>query len=125
MPELVSLGAPGARSRLSISRGFFGAVLVLCLWLPLPPALHAQPLTRGRIEVRARVLEPVGGTEVPGVLDQLERDARLRLEAGSLLPVGRSGSKQLSQRLVDHDRLRIAILSGAEGYTLQLESLAN
>jgi len=111
MPDTASQRGQGAKSRSRHIRRVRGIALLLWLLIFLATAAVAEPLTRGRIFVHARVLQPVGQKEIPALLGQLQREVRSR--------------PHLSQCLIDHDRLRVGLLRGPEGYTLQIESLAN
>lgn len=111
MPDTAHRRVQGANSRSRHLRRVRGIALLLWLLIFLATAAAAEPLARGRIFVHARVLEPVGQREIPALLSQLQRKVRSQPRA--------------KERLIDHDRLGVRLLRGPEGYTLQIESLAN
>jgi len=125
MPHVARTGAKGDTFRSRRSPGFFAIILALGLLLSLAAAGSAEPLSRGRISVRARVLQAVGQNEIPDVLSQLRKEGRLRPSASWWSSAKQGEFAKLGERLVDHDLLRVGLLRGPEGYTLQIESLAN
>ena len=100
---------------------WLGATLMLGLVLMASPG-KAEPLARGQIMARARVLAPVGQQEVLAYLARWESDQRVQRSARARLAQGPS---KLEAVEIDHDRLRIRLLHDEGEPCLQIESLAN